>query len=224
VDKARQLAHLPSLASSLSIGTRAVSLMGHDATLDEWAGQLVTIATEHGFPHWRGEGMAFRGWVKVKNGDVAEGIALLRSGIAAYRSTGAEVYIPHCVALLARAHQVAGQLDEALALLDDALQIVGRTGERWFLAELNRHKGQLLRQQEHTDAAEGLYHKALGIAQVQHAKLWELRAAVSLARLRRDQGRRAEALDLLAPVYGWFTEGFDTPDLKDAKTVLDELA
>ncbi len=98
-----------------------------------------------------------------------------------------------------------------------------RTGERWFAAELNRHKGQLLLRQGHTEAAEELYRKALSIAEEQEAKLWELRAAASLARLRRDQGRRAEARDLLAPVYGWFTEGFDTPDLKEAKALLDEL-
>jgi len=110
-----------------------------------------------------------------------------------------------------------------LALLNDALQIVERTGERWFEAELNRHKGQLLLRQGHAEAAEEMYRKALGIAREQEAKLWELRAAVSLARLRRDQGRRAEACDLLAPIYGWFTEGFDTPDLKEARALLDEL-
>ena len=108
--------------------------------------------------------------------------------------------------------------------MDDALQIVERTGARWFAAELNRHKGQLLLRRGDADAAEELYRKALTIAREQEAKLWELRAAASLARLRRDQGRRAEARDLLAPVYGWFTEGFDTADLKEAKALLDELA
>ena len=111
-----------------------------------------------------------------------------------------------------------------MTLLDEALQVVERTGERWFAAELNRLKGQLLLRQGHPEAAEDLYRKALGIAREQEAKLWELRAVTSLARLRRDQSRRAEARDLLAPVYGWFTEGFGTPDLKDAKGLLDELA
>ena len=115
-----------------------------------------------------------------------------------------------------------GQVEEALTLLDDALQSVERTG-RWLAAELNRHKGRLLLRQGHSDAAEKLYRKALSIAVEQEAKLWELRAAVSLARLRRDQGRHTEARGLLAPVYGWFTEGFDTPDLKEAKALLDEL-
>ena len=107
--------------------------------------------------------------------------------------------------------------------MDDALQIAERTGERWLAAELNRHKGQLLLRQGHSEADEELYRKALSIAEEQGAKLWELRATVSLARLRRDQGRRGEARDLLAPVYGWFTEGFDTADLKEAKELLDEL-
>ena len=128
--------------------------------------------------------------------------------------------MPHHIALLARACEIAGQIEEALTLLDEALQIAERTGERWFAAELNRHKGQMLLRQGHSEAAEELYRKALSIAEEQEAKLWELRAAVSLARLRRDQGRHAEARDLLAPVYGWFTEGFDTPDLKDAKALL----
>ena len=108
--------------------------------------------------------------------------------------------------------------------MDEAFQIVERTGERWFEAELHRNKGQLLLRQGHPEAAEELYRKALRIAEKQEAKLWELRAAVSLARLRRAQGRRAEARGLLAPVYSWFTEGFETQDLKQAKALLDELA
>jgi predicted ATPase len=107
--------------------------------------------------------------------------------------------------------------------LDEALQIVERTGERWLAAELNRHKGRLLLQQGDAEAAEELYRKSLSIAEDQEARLWELRAAVSLARLRRGQGRRAKARDLLAPVYAWFTEGFETFDLKDAQALLKEL-
>ena len=102
--------------------------------------------------------------------------------------------------------------------------IAERIGERWVIAELNRRKGQLLLRQGHSEAAEELYRKALSIAEEQRAKLWELRAAVSFARLRRDQGRHAEASDLLEPVYGWFTEGFNTPDLREAKALLGELA
>jgi predicted ATPase len=131
----------------------------------------------------------------------------------------------HVVFRFARDSSLEGDgFDEALSLMDEALQIVERTGERWFAAELNRRKGQLLLRQGHSGAAEELYRKAMSIALEQEAKLWELRAAASLARLRRDQGRDAEARDLLAPVYGWFTEGYDTPDLKEAKALLDELA
>ena len=132
--------------------------------------------------------------------------------------------MPQIIALLAGACEIAGQIEEALILLDEASQMIERTEERWFATELYRHRGQLLLRQGHSEAAEELYCKALSIAQDQEAKLWELRAAVSLARLRGDHGHRAEARDLLAPVYGWFTEGFGTPDLKDARALLDELS
>ena len=131
--------------------------------------------------------------------------------------------MPYSLALLAEAFEIAGQTGDAMTQLDDALEIVERTGESWFAAKLYRHKGQLLLRQGHAEAAEELYDKALSIAREQETKLWELRAAVSLASLRRDQGRRAAARDQLASVYDWFTEGFDTPDLKEAKLLLDEL-
>jgi predicted ATPase len=132
--------------------------------------------------------------------------------------------VPHYIAVLAEACEIAGQIEEAVSLLDGALQITESTGERWFAAELNRHKGQLLLRQGHSEAAEELYRKALSIAREQEAKLWELRAAMSLARLRHDQGRPVEARDLLAAVYEWFYEGFNTPDLKEARALLGELA
>src|SRR5205823_3394209 len=132
---------------------------------------------------------------------------LLRSGLTAYRAAGAAMWMPHFITLLAEAFEIAGQIDEESALLDEALQVVERTGERWFAAEVHRHKGQLLLPQGQSEAAEELYCKALGIAEEQGAKLWELRAAVSIARLRREQGRHVEASDLLAVKYGWFTEG-----------------
>ena len=223
IAEARRLAHPPSLVVCLNMSARLLSLVGDTVALDERANELVAVAAEQGFLVRRAQGTIFRGWVKVKNGGVAEGISLLHSGSAAYRATGAEVWVPYYTGLLARAFEIAGQIEEGLTLLEDALQIVERTGERWFAAELNRQTGQLLLQQGHTEAAEELYRKALSIAQEQEAKLWELRAAVSLARLRRDQGRPAEARDLLAPIYGWFTEGFDTADLKQAKTLLNEL-
>jgi len=223
ISEARRLAHPPSLAVSLALGARLLSLIGDNTVLGEWADELVALATEQGFAWQRAMGTIYCGWVKVKNGDVTEGISLLRCGSAAYRATGAELWMSHHVALLARACEIAGQIEKALILLDDALQIAEVTGERWFAAELNRHKGQLLLRQGHPEAAGELYRKALSMAAEQEAKLWELRAAVSLARLWRDQGRRAEARDLLAPVHSWFIEGFSTPDLKDAKALLDAL-
>jgi predicted ATPase len=200
-----------------------LSLLGDNRVLGERANELIAVATEHAFPLWGAQGAIYRGWAKVKNGDVAEGISLLRSGANAYRATKAEAWTPYYTALLARTCEITGRIEESLTLLDDALQITERTEERWFAAELNRRKGELLLRQRHSEAAEELYRKALGIAEEQDAKLWELRAAASLARIRRDQGRRAEARDLLAPVYGWFTEGFDSLDLRKAKTLLNEL-
>ena len=224
IAEARRLAHLPSLAASLVYGARLHSLICDNAALGEEVDELVAIANERSFAHWGAQGLIYRGWVNVNNGDVKEGISLLRSGLSTYRANGAEVWTTHHIGLLARACEIAGEVKEAATLVDEALQIVERTGERWVEAELHRHKGQLLLRQGHTEAAEELYRQALSIAREQEAKLWELRASVSLARLRRDQCRHAEARDLLSPVYGWFTEGFDMSDLKEAKSLLDELA
>jgi class 3 adenylate cyclase/predicted ATPase len=223
IAEARRLAHPPSLAASLAMGTGLLLLTGDNAALDEQAVQLIAVATELGFPRWHAQGTICRGWVRVKNGDVVEGISLLRSGSKAYSGTGSLSWMPHYFALLARACEIAGQIEEGLKLLDDAFQIAERTGERLLAGELHRHKGQLLLRQAHSEAAEEQDRKALSIAEEQGAKLWELRAATSLARLCGEQGRRGEARELLAPIYGWFTEGFDTADLKEAKALLEEL-
>jgi predicted ATPase len=198
----------------LAVGARLLLLVGDNAALSERADELVAVATEQGFPLWRAQGAIYRGWAKVKNGDVTVGMSRVRGGTTAYRATGAELNLPHYTAVLAAACEIAGQIDQAATLLNDALQIAERTGECWQAAELNRHKGRLLLRQGQAEAAEDLYRKALSIAQEQGAKLWGLRAAASLARLRCDQGRREEARDLLAPLYGWFTEGFGTADLR----------
>jgi predicted ATPase len=224
ISEARRLAHPPTLATALGFGARVLSFDGDNALLGEWVDEMIAITAGRALALLNAGTTTFCGWTKVQNGDLAEGISLLRTGLTAYRATGTEMFIPHLIALLATACEIAGQAEETLALLNDALALVEKTGERWFAAELNRQKGQLLQRQGHTEAAEELYREALSIAEEQEAKLWELRAAASLARLRRGQGRRAEARDLLAPVYGWFIEGFGTPDLKEARALLDELA
>ncbi|MBV8093574.1 MAG: hypothetical protein JO110_10125, partial [Acetobacteraceae bacterium] len=223
IAEAQQLAHSPSLAVTLALGCRLLVLVGDNATLGQRADELAGVATEQGFADWGAQGTVYQGWVKVKQHDLVEGMSLLRAGATAYRARQAELWMPHFLALLADACEIAGEIEEGLTLLDDALGIAERTGARWFAAELNRQKGRLVLRQGHAEAAEELYRKALGIAREQEAKLWELRAAASLARLWRSQGRRAAARDLLAPIYGWFTEGFATPDLKEAKALLDEL-
>jgi predicted ATPase/DNA-binding winged helix-turn-helix (wHTH) protein/class 3 adenylate cyclase len=223
IAEARRLAHPPTLAMSLSMDTHLLSIIGDDIGLEQRVDGLVAVANDQGFPFYRAKGVIYRGWVTAKNADVTEGLSLLRAGSSAYCATGATVWMPLYIALLAGACEIAGQIEESAARLNQAVQLVERTGERWFAAELDRRRGRLLLRQNHPKAAEELYRKALGIAREQEAKLWELRAAVSLARLWRDQGRRAAAHDLLAPASGWFTEGFATPDLKDAKALLDEL-
>ncbi len=220
---AEALAHPPTLTVSLAQSARLLSLTGDNAALDERATQLIAVATEQGFPLYRVLGTIYRGWVKVNTGDLPAGISLLRSGSNAYRATGAQTRICYHAALLARACEIEGQVEEALDHLDDALQLAEAIGERWFMAEVYRNKGELMIGQGDRGAAEEFYRKALEIAEKQEAKLWKLRAATSLARLYCDRGHRSEAHDLLAPVYAWFTEGFDTLDLRGAKALLDDL-
>jgi hypothetical protein len=160
IAEARKLAHPPSLAVSLALGARLLSLIRDNAVRGGWVDELVAVTTDQGFPYWGSVGTILRGWVKAKNGDVAEGTSFMRSGLAAYRATGAELWIPHYIALLVGAHLIAGQVEEGLVLLGEALQVVERTEERWFAAELHRHKGWLLLQQGHAKAAEDLYRKA----------------------------------------------------------------
>jgi predicted ATPase len=221
--EARRLAHPTTLASSLVCAIELLSLVEDNAALAERTNEFTEVVNAQGFAALGVRATIFRGWAKAQTGDVAEGISLLRGGLSDFRTTGTEVFMPHYIALLARACEISGEAGEASALLDEASQIVERTGERCLAAELCRHKGELLLRQGHLEEAEELHRKALIIAREQEAKMWELRAAASLARLCRDQGRRAEARDLLTPVYGWFTEGFDTPDLKEAKALLAEL-
>jgi predicted ATPase len=170
-------------------------------------------------------GTILGGWTLAEQGRREEGIAQMRQGLDAWRATGAELTMPYYLGLLAGAYRAVGQSEEGLHVLEEALTLEEKTGECWCEAELYRLKGELLlslSRDHHTEAAT-CFHHALDVARSQLAKSWELRAAMSLARLWQHQGKCQEAYDLLAPVYGWFTEGFDTADLQEAKAWLDEL-
>jgi predicted ATPase len=171
-------------------------------------------------------GTILHGWALAHQGQAQEGIEQIHQGMIAYRATGAEIWRLYFLALLAEAYGTTGQLEEGLAGLAEALTLTDTTGERWYEPELYRLKGALLLQQSSDNhlEAETCFQQAIAIAQNQQAKSFELRAATSLARLWQQQGKRDEARQVLGDVYGWFTEGFDTADLKDAKVLLDELA
>ena len=158
-------------------------------------------------------------------GQAEEGIAQLQQGLAAWRAIGTKLGLPAILLLLAEAYGKAGQVEVGLQTLAEALALVDQTQERVYEAELYRLQGELLlaRSAEHYAEAETCFRQALDVARHQQAKSWELRAATSLSRLWQQQGKRVEARELLAPLYGWFTEGFDTADLKDAKALLHEL-
>ena len=190
----------------------------------------MTLSIEHGFPQWLALGTLLRGWALAMQGQTAEGIAQIRQGTAAWRATGAEAFWPLCLACLAEAYGKAGQVTEGLTALAEARALVSKTAERFQEAELYRLMGELLLAQAETqdtghklEEAETWFQQALDVARGQHAKSWELRAAMSLSRLWQQQGKRAEARELLAPIYGWFTEGFDTADLQEAKALLEAL-
>jgi predicted ATPase len=192
----------------------------------EYAEASISVATEQGFPHWRAMGSIMCGWALAQQaGQAQEGIAQITQGLIAHRATGAELRRPYYLALLAEAYGVMGQPEAGLTALAEALTLADTTGEHWYQSELYRLKGELLLQQssDHHAEAESSFHHALDIARSQQAKSFKLRTASSLARLWQQQGKRQEAYDLLAPVYNWFTEGFDTADLKDAKALLEEL-
>ena len=170
--------------------------------------------------------MMFEACVSALAGETANGVQPIASSIAFYRSTGASVLLPFIQTCLARAHAASGQIDDAWQWIDRTLIGVEASGERWCEAEVHRTAGEIALMSSEPDAAKAQTHfeRALEIARAQQARSWELRAATSLARLWRDEGKRAEAHGVLAPVYRWFTEGFDTLDLKEVKALLEELA
>jgi predicted ATPase len=222
---AQELAHPFSLAYAL----HNTSLL-HELRHEEQAGQeraeaVMALSTEQGFPYWLALGTIRRGWALAAQGQGAEGVQQIQQGIAAWRATGADVNRPWWLALLAEACGKTKKAEEGLIAVAEALTAVHATANHVCEAELYRLKGalRLMLATDNAAEAEACFHKALDIARRLAAKSLELRAATSLARLWQQQGKHQEAYELLAPIYGWFTEGFDTADLKDAKALLDAL-
>jgi predicted ATPase len=230
---AQELKHSYSLATALAFAAWVHHFRREGQLTQERADAGIALSTERGFKVLVAQGTIFRGWAMAQRSaapgtgqiQVEEGIAQMQQGLAAWRATGAKVFRPYGLALLADAHAQVGEIEEGLTLLGEAMAVANDTGERRWEAELHRLKGELLlsRSAEHDAEAETCFHRALDVARRQEARSWELRAAMSQSRLLQRQGKQQEARELLAPVYGWFTEGFETADLQEAKVLLAEL-
>ena len=226
VKNAREIGHATTLMFALHGAgfnhTCRRDLAAAIARIDE----LIALAEEKDAPYWKATGTALRGWLFALTGKASDAVRAITSGITALRSTGTTLYEPRHLWYLAMAYAELGQLDDARRCIDDAIEKIERSKEKWCQAEVYRIAGEIALKSLAPDPekAETYFERALAVARQQQAKSWELRAATSLARLWRDQGKRDEARELLAPVYGWFTEGFDTRDLKEAKGLLDELS
>jgi predicted ATPase len=222
---AQQIAHPFSLSFALGAAAMFHQLCREERCTQERAEAAMTLAMGQGFQYWMRFGALLHGWALAQRGQAQAGIQQIHQGLTAYHATGAGMLRPYFLALLAEAHSIIGQPEAGLTALAEALTCADTTGERLYEPELYRLKGALLLQQ-HADnqaEAENCFHQAIAIAQSQQGKSLELRATTSLARLWYQQGKQAEARDLLAPIYGWFTEGFDTADLQEAKALLEEL-
>ena len=187
---------------------------------------LMALADERGAPYWKALGTAVRGWIFASTGKASDAVRAITSGITSLRSTGATLYEPWHLWYLAMAYAELGQPDDARHCIDDAIDKVERSKEKWCEAEVYRIAGEVDAQvtRARYKKSRKYFDRALAVARQQQSKYWELRAAMSLARLWRDRGKVQQARELLAPIYGWFTEGFDTRDLKEAKALLEELA
>jgi class 3 adenylate cyclase/predicted ATPase len=227
--EARQLEHAQTLcdvlmsACLIEVIIRSLEMRRRAEDLLKHSEELLTLSTAHGFLFFSGWATVFRGSSLTVFGRTQEGLTLIAQGLAAIRATGGVAGTSGALLWLAAAYAVSGQPVEGLNCLAEAAQIIQRTEERIGDAEVHRLRGDLLNATGDRAAAERSYRQALGVAERQHAKVWQLRAATSLARLWCNQGKRTEARDLLAPIYGWFTEGFDTPILQEAKALLHEL-
>jgi len=228
---AQELSHLNSQAFALTCAAWLYQFLREARLTQERAEALLTLAEEQGLQLWTAWGVIFRGWALTKQGQEREGIVQMTQGLTAYRVTGAEFARPHFLALLAEAHGKIGSSEEGLAVLAEAFAAVSKNDDRYYEAELYRIKGALTLAQSKVqgptsnveEEAEECFLKAIEVAQKQQAKSLELRATVSLARLWQHQGKQHEAHRMLSEVYNWFTEGFDTKDLQEAKALLDEL-
>jgi predicted ATPase len=225
VSIAREVAH----PFSLAVGLTWQALLHHcrrdAAEARSVADEVVALCTEQGFPYWASVAAVVRGWALTEQGHGDEGMVQIREGAALVQATGARIWRPYRLSLLAEAHTKAGQVQGANDLLDEALTVAGKTKERYWQTELHRMKGELhlARAAGGAAKAETCFKQALKVARGQNAKSLELRAATCLARLWQGQGKRAKARDTLAPIYDWFTEGFDTADLQEANVLLEEL-
>jgi class 3 adenylate cyclase/predicted ATPase len=216
---AKEFAHPVNLATALNCAAMLHLFRREGQAAQEQAERLMAVATEQGFTLRLAQGTSLRGRALAMQGQVEEGIVEMRQGRAASQATGSELGRTSSLAVLAEAYGKVGQTEEGLSMLAEALTAVGKTGEHYYEAELYRIKGQLTRAE-----AEACFLKAIEIAQKQQAKSLELRATMSLSRLWQQQGKKKEAHQMLAEIYGWFSEGFDTADLKDAKALLEELS
>jgi class 3 adenylate cyclase/predicted ATPase len=198
---------------------------GNYAAADAQVDELIALADARGAPYWKASGTAARGWLFTATGKASDAVRAITSGITSLRSTGSSLYEPRHLWHLAIAYAELAQPEDARRCIDDAIDKVERSKEKWCEAEVNRVAGEVALRSPapNTEKAEKYFGRALAVARRQQAKSWELRAAMSMARLWRDRGKTQQARELLAPVYGWFTEGFDTLDLKEAKALLNEL-
>jgi predicted ATPase len=222
---AQELAHPFSLAYAICFAGVFCQLRRDVQAAQERATAEIALCAEQGFALYLARGTILQGWTMAEQGQRAEGLAQMRQGLASYQATGAAVFRQYYLAFLAETYGKVGQAEKGLSVLAQALATVDKAGERFYEAELYRLKGELLLvcSAENHGKAEAYFQQALDVARRQQAKSWELRAAMSLSRLWQRQGKREQARELLADVYNWFSEGFDTADLQEARAQLAEL-